>query len=111
AISGAMFCLRVSTDPSWARAAAHDLDGVLVDHAHCEMKAATNALSLAVRHPNDLRLVRALTALAQEELAHFDRVVAFLERRGLSLGPPPVDDYAADLRRATSRLPASSLPL
>ncbi len=106
-----MFCLRVATDSSWAHEAVRDLDGVLVDHAHCEMKAATNALSLVVRHPDDLALVRALTDLAREELDHFRRVVAFLERRGLALGPPPVDNYAAELRRAQSRLPASSLPL
>jgi tRNA-(ms[2]io[6]A)-hydroxylase len=104
-----MLCLRVPTDPAWSRAAARDLDLVLVDHAHCEMKAATNALSLAVRYPGDLGLVRALTTLAQEELEHFHRVVSFLERRGLPLGTPPVDDYAADLRRATRALPATDL--
>lgn len=106
-----MFCLRVATDPSWAREAARDLDAVLVDHAHCEMKAATNALSLVVRHPGDFALVRALTELAREELEHFQRVVDFLERRGLVLGAPPVDEYAADLRRASSRMPVSELPL
>ncbi|WP_240488525.1 tRNA-(ms[2]io[6]A)-hydroxylase [Labilithrix luteola] len=105
-----MFCLRVPTDPGWARAAVRDLDSVLVDHAHCEMKAATNALSLVVRHPGDLGLVRALTDLASEELDHFRRVVAFIERRGLALGPPPVDHYAAELRKAVSRLPKSPLP-
>ena len=77
-----MFCLRVGTDPEWAKSAARGLDEVLVDHAHCEMKAATNALSLVVRHPGDLGLVRALTELAQEELSHFHRCVAFLEGRG-----------------------------
>lgn len=105
-----MFCLKVPTDPGWARAAASDLDGVLVDHAHCEMKAATNALSLVVRHPSDFGLVRALTDLAREELDHFRRVVGFLERRGLRLGPPPVDVYASELRRAVSLLPKSELP-
>jgi tRNA-(ms[2]io[6]A)-hydroxylase len=55
--------------------------------------------------------VQALTALAREELDHFSRVVAFIEKRGLSLGAPPIDDYAAALRRAQTRLPASSLPL
>ncbi len=104
-----MFCLRVPTDAAWSREAVRDLDLVLVDHAHCEMKAATNALSLAVRYPGDLGLVRALTELAQEELDHFHRVVSFLERRGLPLGTPPVDDYAAELRRATRALPASDL--
>jgi tRNA 2-(methylsulfanyl)-N6-isopentenyladenosine37 hydroxylase len=105
-----MFCLRAPTDPAWAAAAVRDLDNVLVDHAHCEMKAATNALSLVVRHPGDLGLVRALTDLAREELDHFRRVVAFLERRGLSLGPPPVDTYAAEVRRAMSALPDADIP-
>ncbi|MFO0735464.1 MAG: tRNA isopentenyl-2-thiomethyl-A-37 hydroxylase MiaE [Labilithrix sp.] len=106
-----MLCLRAATDEAWAREAVKDLDAVLVDHAHCEMKAATNALSLVVRHPADLELVRSLTAIAQEELEHFDRVVAFLGERGLALGIPPVDDYAAQLRRAMNALPVSDLPL
>ena len=105
-----MFCLRASTDPAWAKEAVRDLDSVLVDHAHCEMKAATNALSLVVRHPGDLGLVRALTDLAREELDHFRRVVAFLERRGLELGPPPVDSYAAEVRRAMGMLPNADIP-
>ncbi len=105
-----MFCLTTPTDEAWAREAARDLDAVLVDHAHCEMKAATNALSLVVRHPGDLELVRALTDLAREELDHFRRVVDFLAARGLSLGAPPVDAYAADLRRAIGALPATTLP-
>ncbi len=106
-----MFCLRAATDSAWATSAVTDLDAVLVDHAHCEMKAATNALSLVVRHSSDLGLVRALTEIAREELDHFQRVVDFLEARGLRLGPPPVDDYAAELRRAMNRLPATELPL
>jgi tRNA-(ms[2]io[6]A)-hydroxylase len=106
-----MFCLRAATDSAWAKSAVKDLDAVLVDHAHCEMKAATNALSLVVRHSSDLGLVRALTEIAREELEHFDRVVEFLDKRGLRLGPPPVDDYAAELRRAMNALPATDLPL
>ncbi len=105
-----MFCLRAPTDPGWAREAVKDLDAVLIDHAHCEMKAATNALSLVVRHPDDLSVVRALTELAREELDHFRRVVAFLERKELVLGAPPIDGYAAELRKAMSRLPQTDLP-
>ena len=105
-----MFCLRVPTDPSWAKEAVKNLDAVLVDHAHCEMKAANNALSLVLRHPGDLSLVRALTDLAREELDHFRRVVAFLERRGLELGSPPIDNYAGELRRAMGQLPHANVP-
>jgi tRNA-(ms[2]io[6]A)-hydroxylase len=97
-----MLGLKVPTDPAWVEAALRDLDRVLVDHAHCEMKAASNALSLAARHPDDLTLTRALTDLAREEIDHFQRVLEVLAARGLGLGPPPVDEYAAALRRAAS---------
>ena len=100
-----MLCLKVPTDAAWADAAMRDLDAVLVDHAHCEMKAASNALSLAARHPGDAQLTRALTDLAREEIEHFQRVLTLLEARGVTIGPPPVDAYAADLRRAASELP------
>lgn len=106
-----MFCLRVPTGPEWARAAVADLDAVLVDHAHCEMKAASNAMSLVVRHPGDMALVRELAELAREEMDHFVRVVAILAERGLALGPPPVDTYAAELRRRVAEVSrGSSLP-
>ena len=107
-----MRCLTVATDPGWAQAALRDLDRVLVDHAHCEMKAASNALALLARHCTDARLVKALGELAQDELAHFARVNEMLERRGLSLGPPPVDAYAVELRRAQGKLgPSPHNPL
>jgi tRNA-(ms[2]io[6]A)-hydroxylase len=103
-----MLGLKVSTDAAWVDAAMRDLDRVLVDHAHCEMKAASNALSLAARHPDSPALVRALTDLAREEIDHFQRVLAVLEARGLTLGPPPVDEYAAALRHAAHDATESS---
>jgi tRNA-(ms[2]io[6]A)-hydroxylase len=103
-----MLCLKVPTDPEWAAEALASVDAVLVDHAHCEIKAASNALSLAARHPDDLELVKALTDLSREEIDHFQRVLSLIEARGLVLGPPPVDEYAAELRRAAQQLPAVS---
>jgi len=100
-----MLSLRVATDDAWVTHAVGDVDALLRDHAHCEMKAASNALSLAARYPDDLGLVCALTSIAKEEIEHFQRVVAVLERRGIALGSPPVDEYAAALRRAASSLP------
>ena len=96
--------MKKGTDASWAPAASQDLDAVLVDHAHCELKAAQNALSLAARHPENLRVVRALADVAREEAEHFSRVVAVLEKRGVTMTPPAVDAYAADLRRVTAGL-------
>jgi len=100
-----MFCLKVTTDTQWAIRALQDLDGLLVDHAHCEMKAASNALSLAMRYGHDAVIVRALTDLAREEIDHFQRVLDLLSARGAALTSPSVDAYAADLREATRRLP------
>jgi tRNA-(ms[2]io[6]A)-hydroxylase len=103
-----MLCLKVPTDPAWASQALGRLDAVLADHAHCEMKAASNALALAARHPDDLHLVRSLTDLAREEIDHFQRVLSLLAERGVALGPPVVDAYAAELRRAANELPADA---
>jgi tRNA 2-(methylsulfanyl)-N6-isopentenyladenosine37 hydroxylase len=93
-----MLCLTHRTSGRWVEVALANLDAVLVDHAHCEMKAASNALSLAVRASATPRVVSELVALAEEELSHFRRVFAELERRGIALGPPPQDGYAAELR-------------
>ena len=100
-----MLCLKVPTDGAWAAAALREADAVLVDHAHCELKAASNALSLVARHPGDPALAQALTDLAREEIEHFQRVMTVLAARGVPLGPPPVDAYAAALRRAAHVLP------
>jgi tRNA-(ms[2]io[6]A)-hydroxylase len=100
-----MLCLKVPTDDAWAIVAMRDLDGILVDHAHCELKAASNSLSLAARYPADVEIVQALTDLAREEIDHFQRVLSELAARGRQLGAPPIDDYAAALRRAASDLP------
>lgn len=101
-----MLCLTRTTRAAWVSTAVANLDAVLADHAHCEMKAASNALSLAARVTDWPPLVRALAALAEEELAHFGRVLAELERRGIALGPPPVDEYAVMLRKLASATPS-----
>ena len=94
-----MLCLTRPTSPRWVEVALANLDAVLVDHAHCEMKAASNALSLAVRASQTPGVVEALVSLAEEELSHFRRVFAELESRGVPLGPPPQDGYAVELRK------------
>jgi tRNA-(ms[2]io[6]A)-hydroxylase len=98
-----VLCLTTATDPRWADIAAADLPTLLADHAHCEMKAASNALSLAARMPEHPAIARALVALAREELDHYDAVLAELMRRDIRLPPPEVDTYAAELRKATRK--------
>jgi tRNA-(ms[2]io[6]A)-hydroxylase len=109
-----MLCLTVPTDPAWITHAMSNLGALLVDHAHCELKAASNALSLAARYAEHTTLVLALTDLAKDEIDHYQRVVKMVAARGLSLGAPPVDPYAKDLRQAahvtTPRRVAADVP-
>jgi len=96
-----VLCLTRSTDATWAALALADLPTLLRDHAHCEMKAASNALSLATRWPEWTDVTRVLVELAEEELRHFRGVLDELTRRGLTLGKPDVDVYAHELRKLT----------
>jgi tRNA-(ms[2]io[6]A)-hydroxylase len=99
-----MLGLASPTDDAWVAAALADVPRLLVDHAHCEMKAASNAMSLAVQNGHRPALVDALTALAMEELEHFRRVHAIIVARGIVFTPPEVDPYAASLRTACNAL-------
>jgi tRNA-(ms[2]io[6]A)-hydroxylase len=101
-----MLHLAHRTPHRWVEAALANVDAVLVDHAHCEMKAASNALSLVVRAASKPGVVAVLISLAEEELSHFRRLYAELQRRGIPLGPPPPDTYAAELRKRVRAQPS-----
>jgi tRNA-(ms[2]io[6]A)-hydroxylase len=94
-----MLCLRVPSQQSWIDAACADLDRVLLDHAHCEKKAAVNAMSLISRYPDRERLVTEMIALAKEELEHFDQVYAIIRSRGIELERDPGDPYVQALHK------------
>jgi tRNA-(ms[2]io[6]A)-hydroxylase len=89
--------LLTATDPRWTAIAVEGFHATLVDHAHCEKKAASSALKLVADHPERPELVRALAKLAQEELSHLLAVLAELGRLGLALGPDEGDPYAQAL--------------
>lgn len=92
-----MLRLKCSTDPAYPDIALGDLPRLLVDHAHCEHKAAVTALSFVSKYPDDPRLVVALSALARDEAAHFARLVEVCTERGLVLGHPDKDPYVQSL--------------
>jgi tRNA-(ms[2]io[6]A)-hydroxylase len=85
------------TAPEWVARALADLDEVLVDHAHCEKKAASTAVSLLFRYPERTELAVALSRLAREELAHFERLMALLAARGVTPSHQRPAAYAAAL--------------
>lgn len=93
------------TPAAWADAALADPLALLVDHAHCEEKAASMALRLLARFPQVAGLPRRLLALVHEELRHFRGVVDELEARGGALTPPQRDRYAGRVRALSCGLP------
>lgn len=91
--------LKQPTLDIWVEQALANLDTILLDHSHCERKAAGVALNLMFRYPSNTKLVRSLTAIAQEELEHFDQVNQILEQRDIPLGPLAAPPYGANLNK------------
>jgi tRNA-(ms[2]io[6]A)-hydroxylase len=78
-----MLHLQTPTDPRWLAQVDAHLDQILIDHAHCEKKAAGTALNLIFHYVENRELCREMTTIVQEELEHFHRVLDLLERRGI----------------------------
>ena len=97
--------LLCDTPREWVQLALERFDEVLVDHAHCEKKAAAQALSMLAAFPMVAGLPRAMARLAREEAGHLAQVLSVMEKRGLPLGRDPGDPYAQGLQ-ALVRQPA-----
>jgi tRNA-(ms[2]io[6]A)-hydroxylase len=78
-----MLHLKSSSNERWLRQVDSHFDEILIDHAHCEKKAAGTALNLIFHYVEDLELCREMTAIVNEELEHFQMVVDLLDRRGI----------------------------
>jgi tRNA-(ms[2]io[6]A)-hydroxylase len=89
--------LASKTDPGWVKTALSDLDELLLDHAHCERKAAGMALRLMFRYPDQPFLHEPLSRLAREELAHYEEVLRALAARGGSIRRQRPSPYAGRL--------------
>ncbi len=80
-----MLGLKLPTDPRWVNIAQKNIEEILIDHAYCEQKAASNAISLIVQFPERTKLVDVLTGIVAEEWSHFERVLEELKKRGFHL--------------------------
>ncbi|HEX4458169.1 MAG TPA: tRNA isopentenyl-2-thiomethyl-A-37 hydroxylase MiaE [Polyangia bacterium] len=87
----------VPSSDAWVQAALADLPTLLIDHAHCEKKAASTAVRFLFKYPEWPALVSAMSKLAREELIHFDRVLRELEQRGVPFRALNAAGYAAAL--------------
>jgi tRNA-(ms[2]io[6]A)-hydroxylase len=88
---------------AWLEQALAHPDTVLIDHAHCERKAAGAALQLMFRYPSDGDLAAVLSPLAREELEHFELVQRLMIRRQIPLRPLAAPPYGAGLARLVRR--------
>ena len=92
-----MLGLKLRTDPRWVNIAESNLEELLTDHAWCEQKAASNAISLVAYNSELEDLVTDLLAIAKEEVEHFQQVHELMKRRGYLLGRERKDDYVNEL--------------
>ena len=78
-----MLSLKCATNERWLRQVDEDLDSVLIDHAHCERKAAGTAMNLIMAYVENEALCRAMTEIVNEELEHFHLVLDLLRKRSI----------------------------
>ncbi|MBD1429180.1 MULTISPECIES: tRNA-(ms[2]io[6]A)-hydroxylase [Sphingobacterium] len=98
-----MLGLKLLTDPRWANIAESNLEEILTDHAWCEQKAASNAITLITQNPELEDLVHELTAIAIEEMEHFKMVIEIIKQRGYTLGRERKDDYVGQLMKFSKK--------
>ena len=92
-----MLHLKLETDPRWVNIVESNIEEILTDHAWCEQKAATNAITIITLNSEYPELVTELLALAKEELEHFEMVHEIIKKRGFKLGRERKDSYVNEL--------------
>lgn len=92
-----MLGLKLPTDPRWVNIVEKNIEEILTDHAYCEQKAASNAITIIVKFPHYPDVVDAMAELVKEEIEHFQMVHNEILKRGLKLGRERRDDYIHDL--------------
>lgn len=90
--------LQLPTDPLWVKNVVEsNIEELLTDHAYCEQKAASNAITLIIQNPNYPDLVQQMAELVREEMDHFKRVHEIIIKRGYEFGKERKDDYVGQL--------------
>lgn len=92
-----MLGLKLPTDPRWVNIVEKNIEDILTDHAYCEQKAASTAISLIVSFPEYTELVQEMIALVKEEISHFKMVHERILDNGWTLGRDRKDDYVIKL--------------
>jgi tRNA-(ms[2]io[6]A)-hydroxylase len=91
--------LRLATDERWVKLCENNIGEILNDHAWCEQKAASNAISVITKFPMYPDLVEELTKIAIEEMEHFGMVIEKMRARGIELQYESKDSYVGELAK------------
>ena len=94
-----MLGLKSATTTQWVQQVRENLEEVLIDHAHCEKKAARTAMNLLCAYDTHMDLCREMTLIIAEELEHFEQVCALLNRRSITLRRQQPADYGKELNK------------
>lgn len=92
-----MLCLKNKSKPEWIQIALENLPLVIMDHAHCEKKAAGTGMSLLSTYYDKREISYSMSDLVEEEIGHYRSVIKILEKTGLTLGRDEGDEYARKL--------------
>jgi tRNA-(ms[2]io[6]A)-hydroxylase len=92
-----MLGLKLKTDPKWVNIVETNIEEILTDHAWCEQKAATNAITMITHNSEMEELVTELLVIAREELEHLQMVHDLIKRKGYQLGRERKDNYVNEL--------------
>lgn len=92
-----MLGLKLPTDPRWVNIVEKNIEDILTDHAYCEQKATSTAISLIVSFPEYTDLVQEMIILVKEEISHFKMVHDRILKKGWVLGRDRKDDYVIKL--------------
>lgn len=99
-----MLGLHSQTESNWLAQVDQHLEEILIDHAHCEKKAAGTAMNLIVAYVERVEVCRELVPIVNEELEHFGLVLDLLERRGIRFRRLPPSGYGRKLNDLVRKL-------
>lgn len=92
-----MLCLKNKTKPEWIKVALENLPSIIMDHAHCEKKAAGTGMSLLSTYYDKKEISLTMSDLVEEEIGHYRSVIKLLDKMNLTLGRDEGDEYAKSL--------------
>ena len=94
-----MLNLKTDSPERWLEQVDNHLEEILIDHAHCENKAARAALNLLMSYVENEKLTIKMTEIVNEELEHFHQVLGMLKKRGIKFRRLSQSNYGSQMKQ------------